>query len=100
MPGDSRLNPPGRLSAGLSYWRLVWVPIDREGCMEGVSVSARPPRFARVSLIVLCLLTLLRASASAQAVYGSIGGTIKDPSGAVLPGVNVTITSIGRQTSD
>ncbi|HEX8183427.1 MAG TPA: carboxypeptidase regulatory-like domain-containing protein, partial [Blastocatellia bacterium] len=36
----------------------------------------------------------------AQAVYGSISGTVTDPSGAVVPGATVTITSVGRQTSD
>jgi hypothetical protein len=40
------------------------------------------------------------ARAGAQAVYGSIGGTITDNSGAVLPGVTVTITSLERQTVD
>jgi hypothetical protein len=43
---------------------------------------------------------MLPAGAAAQAVYGSIGGTVKDPSGAVLPGVTVTIVSLARQTTD
>jgi hypothetical protein len=42
----------------------------------------------------------LPAPAHAQAVYGSIAGTINDSTGAALPGVNVTITSVERQTSD
>ena len=41
-----------------------------------------------------------RLQVSAQAVYGSIGGTVKDPSGGVLPGVTVNITSLTRQTTD
>jgi Carboxypeptidase regulatory-like domain/TonB dependent receptor len=36
----------------------------------------------------------------AQAVYGSIAGTVTDPSGGVLPGVTVTITSLNRKTVD
>ena len=36
----------------------------------------------------------------AQAVYGSIRGTITDASGGVLPGVSVTITSNERNTAD
>ncbi len=68
--------------------------------MEHVSVRARPPRFARIPAILLCALAVLPASASAQAVYGSIGGIVKDPSGAILPGVTINITSIGRQTTD
>jgi hypothetical protein len=47
------------------------------------------------------LIVLLTAGpVAAQAVYGSIGGTVKDSSGAVLPGVTITITSNTRQTTD
>ena len=38
--------------------------------------------------------------ASAQAVYGSISGTVRDNTDAILPGVTVTITSVERQTVD
>jgi hypothetical protein len=57
----------------------------------------------RVALIVsplaLALLTLPPPAAS-QAVYGSIAGTIADATGAALPGVSVTVTSLERKTSD
>jgi len=43
---------------------------------------------------------LLPLPSAAQAVYGSIGGTVRDPSGAVLPGVTVAIVSLARQTTD
>src|SRR5215813_15331764 len=36
----------------------------------------------------------------AQAVYGSISGTVVDNSGGALPGVTVTITSVERKTTD
>ena len=39
-------------------------------------------------------------SASAQAVYGSVAGTVSDPSGSALPGVTVVITSVDRKTAD
>ena len=54
-------------------------------------------------LVVLALvagLMSLPASARAQAVYGSIAGTVEDSTGAALPGTNVTITSVERQTTD
>src|SRR6187549_969166 len=54
-------------------------------------------------LAVLALvagLLSLPASARAQAVYGSIAGKVEDSTGAALPGTNVTITSVERQTSD
>ena len=65
------------------------------------NVHARTSR-AGILFTILCGLTatILPAPCSAQAVYGSIGGTVKDSSGAVLPGVTVTIVSNARQTSD
>ena len=65
------------------------------------NVHARTSR-AGILVTILCGLTatVLPAPCSAQAVYGSIGGTVKDASGAVLPGVTVTIVSNARQTSD
>ena len=52
--------------------------------------------FARAGLA----LAALAPPASAQAVYGSVAGTIGDSTGASLPGVTVTVTSIERQTID
>ena len=43
--------------------------------------------FAAVAVASLALPTAARA----QAVYGSIAGTIEDSTGAALPGVNVTM---------
>src|SRR5437763_4669025 len=51
-------------------------------------------------LVTLALIALSPSLARAQAVYGSIGGTITDSSGAVLPGATVTITSVERKTPD
>jgi outer membrane receptor protein involved in Fe transport len=51
----------------------------------------------------LACATLLLGMAepgAAQAVYGSISGTVRDNTGAVLPGATVTVTSVDRQTSD
>jgi Carboxypeptidase regulatory-like domain len=55
---------------------------------------------AAILILVLCALAFHPAPANAQAVYGSIGGRVTDPSGALLPGVTVTITSLSRQTTD
>ena len=52
--------------------------------------------------IAFCALvrchTLL--DAAAQAVSGSIGGIVKDTSGATVPGATVTVTSLERKTVD
>src|SRR5713226_4178164 len=59
-----------------------------------------------VSYRLLALVAVVMASlalptaARAQAVYGSIAGTIEDSTGAALPGVNDTITSVDRKTTD
>jgi outer membrane receptor protein involved in Fe transport len=61
----------------------------------------RGSRAACLGLPLVVLVSMwLPTSALAQAVYGSVGGTVKDPSGAVLPGVTVTVTSLERKTSD
>src|SRR5258705_889905 len=48
----------------------------------------------------LVLITGLAHETYAQAVYGSISGTVTDAQGAVIPDATVTITSTERNTSD
>ena len=62
--------------------------------------TAFSPHRLIVILGVLIALTALPRSAPAQAVYGSIAGTVVDPSGGLLPGVSVTVTSVERKTTD
>ena len=64
---------------------------------QGVGV-----RWSWSRVIWLALLFTLGTTPSsfAQAVYGSISGTIVDNSGGALPGVNVTVTSVERKTVD
>lgn len=68
------------------------------------SVFCSSSRVAHGMRVAIALCTLFGAApvsdAAAQAVYGSIGGTVKDASGAVLPGATVTITSLERKTVD
>jgi hypothetical protein len=48
----------------------------------------------------LCLVACLSASSAfSQSTFGSILGTVKDASGAVLPGATVTITNTDENTS-
>jgi hypothetical protein len=59
----------------------------------------------RSALVAVAVLSLLVAfawtpDASAQAVYGSILGTITDPSGAAVAGAKVTVTDQRKGTSD
>jgi len=51
-----------------------------------------------IVLVSLGWYTLVPAPALAQAVYGSVFGTVTDPSGAAVAGASVTITSIQKGT--
>ena len=62
--------------------------------------SSRHAAHAVHVFLTIALLCGTGGSAAAQAVYGSISGTITDNTGAVLPGVTVTITSLERKTTD
>lgn len=58
---------------------------------------------SKILMLLFCLLLLTTAvvnKSRAQAVYGSISGTVADSGGAVVPGATVTIRSIERNTAD
>jgi hypothetical protein len=56
----------------------------------------------RLLVVIVFGLIAFRPNANlmAQAVYGSLTGIVTDSTGAVVPGANVSITSIDRRTSD
>src|SRR5881397_2839278 len=60
---------------------------------------------ARISVVLttLAVFTLVTSiwtpPASGQAVFGSIFGTVTDPSGAAVPNAKVTVTSATKATS-
>src|SRR5437588_8691480 len=56
--------------------------------------------FVSLLLCSFCLVFLLANQAAAQAVYGSIFGTITDQTGAAVPNAKVTVTSERQGTSD
>ncbi len=64
-----------------------------------VHIVIRPAHRAVAAGFVLAFLSLA-PSAFAQAVYGSIGGVVKDASGGIVPGATVTVTSLERKTVD
>src|SRR5579875_3299412 len=58
-------------------------------------------RFTSPSLFVFVLASIfsIPGSIHAQAVYGSLVGTVTDNTGAVVPNANVTVTDISKNTS-
>jgi len=65
-------------------------------CM-GVDVG-NPARNGFLPLLSVAVL-LLVSSAAGQAVYGSVFGTVTDPSGAALPKASIIVTSVERASS-
>src|SRR6185437_15570409 len=49
--------------------------------------------------LLLLFSLLCGRAADAQAVYGSIIGTVTDPSGAVVPNATITVTDVAKGTS-
>src|SRR5438045_910289 len=57
-------------------------------------------RFASLLILLCSFVLLLPGQSFGQAVYGSIFGTVTDPSGAVIPNAKVTVTDVRKGTSD
>src|SRR5688500_1452949 len=54
----------------------------------------------RLAVVVLVLLTFLSSTtAFAQVATGSIAGTVRDSTGQVVPGAQVTIREVSRNTT-
>lgn len=68
-------------------------------------VSSKSKRIVGTARTLTCLTGLVLAvcalnpSAIAQAVYGSIFGTVTDASGAAIPNATITVTDISKATS-
>jgi Carboxypeptidase regulatory-like domain/TonB dependent receptor len=50
--------------------------------------------FRTTALLVVVLAGMIVSGAQAQVLYGSIVGTVRDPSAAVLPGATVVVTNL------
>src|SRR4029079_4895102 len=50
-------------------------------------------------LVALILIGVISNAANAQAVYGSISGTISDPQGASITGASVTVTNLAQNVT-
>ena len=71
--------------------------------LSSVRIISGKPGYARIAAGTVCglfllLLLALGGTLSAQTFYGSIGGVVTDPSGAVAPGVAVAVRETGTGT--
>src|SRR5262249_51265521 len=60
---------------------------------HGAQIMTRRLSMSRTLVLIAVLVACVCGSATAQSVNGSIQGTVVDQSGAVLPGVTVTVTN-------
>src|ERR1051325_10686335 len=51
-------------------------------------------------LVAICVYTVLTSSIGLAQSTGTVRGVVKDPSGGVLPGANVTLTNAARHLSN
>src|SRR5207237_9294636 len=76
-----------------------WMVRGRIG--RRIRVMASSSRFAgaRIGILLFCLLATVVAAAHAQSATGDVQGTVRDESGAVLPGVAITIVNTATETT-
>ncbi len=55
--------------------------------------------FLKISTILVCLIVCMSGTAWSQVYSGSLTGVVKDSSGAVVPGAQVTLTDVGKNTN-
>src|ERR1700761_9194882 len=69
--------------ASISPTKLTQGDAIRQGCL----------------LLLGALLAMAPARTVAQAIFGSINGTVTDPSGAVVPNASITVTDTDKGTT-
>lgn len=80
---------------------VIAKPSDRFLRSEVKKKNMKPARIASLCFsLVFSILLLLPTQSFGQAVFGSIFGTVSDPSGAVIPNAKVTITNVRKGTSE
>src|SRR6185437_9634028 len=92
---EGEINPSFRREAQFSGWQTQWLSSGKRGQNQ-----MKRARFASLFLLLLGLLLLLPLQSFGQAVYGSIFGTVADPTGAVIPNAKVTVTNTRKGTAD
>lgn len=74
------------------------VLISARAATAKLRAGGKLPKFLLTFLFISAFLFAAQSS-NAQAVFGSIVGTISDPTGAVIPGATVTVTDVSKGIS-
>ncbi len=75
-------------------------PLSSDLCSRSASrVASRRLVHLLLSFLLPVSVLLWTARADAQAVFGSIVGTVTDPTGAVIPNATVTVTDVSKNVS-
>jgi hypothetical protein len=64
------------------------------------STSLFSPKLAQLYPLTLLLLTVCVPRSFAQAVFGSVIGTVTDPTGAVVPNATIVVTDVSKGTTE
>lgn len=75
-------------------------PLKSQKIPGGKTNMTRRIFLAAVAVFCFALSMLAPTAAFAQAVYGSISGTVTDPTGAAVAGAKVTVTNANKGTND
>src|SRR5258708_33909352 len=64
------------------------------------STSLFSPKLDQLYPLTLLLLTVCVPRSFAQAVFGSVIGTVTDPTGAVVPNATIVVTDVSKGTTE
>src|SRR6267378_8661684 len=74
-----------------------WPPPCGSARNEARNRSVLMRRMLGILVVVLSLLLAMPPAASAQSIFATLSGTVRDASGAVVPGANVVIKNVNSQ---
>src|SRR5580698_3990294 len=83
-----------------TIWRIRFMTHVSDSCIGGRGDNQAARFVEQASCLLLCLLlALLPSRLHAQAIFGSINGTVTDASGAVVPNASITVTDTDKGTT-
>src|SRR5713226_5242440 len=90
---------PGSLFGGSRMAKKLTGPSHYRFSFRSLNLSSPLRSQLRATVLFVVAGVLASGSAWAQAVYGSIAGTVYDGSGSPIPNAGVTVTNVERNTT-